>query len=211
MKKIIALTSLLFGSCSYHLHQTPQNEIQVPSNSSFAAAQATKLIQEIEADYASQWAENIRKMKDTYSRVIKVIDDKEATSFTVVFFKAISLDEDLSKAFRSLSTSSDFLPNTEALKLCYAAEKRMDGVLALIAPFTDSADLRIQLCSKEAEKYFQFQKDLIIAIRNVDYKNLKASDIPSRIPSDVLSLNAKLREQQEELFRSILEYYNHFS
>jgi hypothetical protein len=198
---------LLLISCN-HYALAPDlrtNEAIVTSN--FNSETASHLTSVIQKPTFIDWKFDITRIRNAYARVVCVLEDKEAIQFSSVFLKALTKSEELDMQALCLSDSRENLPNTEALKFYYKAERELDAVIASLAAFTQSSNQEIKECASEAERYFNCQKDLYISIRSVDYRLLKQGNVPH----DVLQVNAKMLQQRESLCECLVSYYDRFS
>ena len=177
----------------------------------FASEDACHLIQIIQHSHHENWKATIQKIQNTYTRVIKNLDDKEVNQFTIVFFGALSKSEDLDLQSLDLLNANSTLPNTDSLMFLYRSEKELDTIIELVNHCTDSTNKEIKYCASAAKSYFECQKNLFIAVREVDYRNLQKCDIPERIPPEILRANAKLLEQRDHMSRLVIEFYENFA
>lgn len=197
MKFLTPLLLLIVSSCSYYNVNSEQKTQFIQSE------KASHLVQRVQAHDYKKWKLDIERIKDTYARVIKILDDRQSIQFTVAFFKVLSLDEELDNRCWNLSHRKNDLPNTDTLKFLYHSEKAIDEMMAIVSPFTESPNVEIQHCATETEKYLEYKKDLLAAIRDVNYLDLEASVVPS----EVLRANARFLEQRDQMTQSLIVFY----
>ncbi|MBU6383085.1 MAG: hypothetical protein KGR16_02065 [Verrucomicrobia bacterium] len=183
---------------------------------------ASKFVQKIRSYDYQTWENDIQKIRNTYLSVVKNLHDKEAIQFSGAFLKALSLSEEFDKQVFGLSKRKLSLPNMDTLKFFYTAEKKLDEMISLLSPFTNSSSSATKLCATEAVKYFQYQKEFFVTVRDVDYSTIPESaiqeaiqeqeqDIPTLIPAEVLKANAKLLEQRDEMVNRVVLFYDSFA
>lgn len=211
MKKYLLIVATLLGSCTQN-YRIESRALTISDSSLHLSQQekASALLKRIQAYEYSKWENCVQKIRNAYTNVIKVIDDKESIQFSVAFFKVLSISEDFEKRVFYLSQGSNDLPNIDVLKFLYKSEKELDEILNSLRPFTSSSNEKISRCAQQAEGYFQFQRDLFIAIREVDYRKLHSNNIPDAIPPEVLRANARMLEQRDQMSKTLIEFYNSF-
>lgn len=209
MKAAIPILALIATACTTQYYVSPGVAINIAgSHADFTdAVAASTLVKKIQSHEYKKWERDIQKIRNAYARVIKVLEDKEAVQFTVAFFKTLSLSEDLDRQIFELSNGHQDLPNMDTLKFFYTAEKELNHMIAILSRFANSSNLEVKYCAVEAERYFHYQRDFFIAIRDVDYRHLKTYDIPFGIPPEVLKANAKLLEQREQMSKELISFY----
>jgi hypothetical protein len=200
MKILIPVLSLMTCSCAQYTI-IPNMYVNAPEEDSSQPGDASHLIRTIQRHDSEKWRTDIQKIKDTYTRAIKVLDDNETIQFTVAFFKMLSVSEDLNQQILELSKNPKELPNVGMLKLLYKVEKELDEMIALAHLFAGSSNFEIQQCAIDVAQYLRCQKHLFIAIRDVDYRGLKG------IPSEVLRADAKFLEQREQMANRLTAFY----
>ena len=174
MKLPILLTAIVATSCTYNTVTPGLPFAATDCKNDFSnSEQAAHLIQIVQSHDYESWKTDIQRIRNTYARAIKVLEDKEAVQFTLAFFKTLSISEALDTETFYLSNRQDPLPNIDALKYFFKAEKLIDEMIELVAPFKNSSVSEVQYCAEESAKYFEYQKDLLSSVRNVDYRNLK--------------------------------------
>ena len=213
MKSYIALLALIASSCANYTISPAVviNNIPEESALTFESEKASHLLKTLRKHDYVRWENEIRKIRNAYTTIIKILDEKETVQFTVAFFRVLSLSEDLDRQVFTFYEWRDDLPNIDVLKFLYRAEKELDKMVALLSPFTKSSNHEIKHCAAEAERYFQYQRDLFITVRDVDYRNLKACEVPSEIPPEVLRANAKLLEQRDQMSACLISFYENFA
>jgi hypothetical protein len=176
-----------------------------------ASEYASNLVQKLQIQDYANWKVSIQKIRDTYAGVIKVLEDKEAVHFSIAFFKVLSIAEDLDQQIWNLSNSPNEFPNTGTLKFLYKAEKVLDEVISIVSQFKKSYNHEIQYCAIQTENYFEFQKALFLSIRDIDYRNFKTTDMPDRIPPEVIKSYAKFLEQREQMTDAVISLYSNLA
>jgi hypothetical protein len=171
---------------------------------------ASELLKRLQAYEYSKWVNSVQKIRNAYTNVMKLLEDKESIQFSVAFFKVLSISEDFEQRVFDLSQGSDELPNIEVLKFLYKSEKELNEMISVLTSFANSANDRIKYCALEAERYFQCQRDFFIALRNVDYRKLESNDDPFAIPPEVLRANARMLEQRDQMSETVIAFYNSF-
>ncbi len=208
MKLLILLTSIVATSCTYNTVTPNVLVAEKEYKNDFSnSEQAAHLIQIVQSHDYESWKGDIQRIRNTYARAIKVLEDKEEIQFTLSFFKTLAISETLDEATFYLTNSPDPLPNIDALKYFFKAEKLLDEMIEQMASFKNSPVIGVQYCAKESAKYFEYQKDFLSSVRNVDYRNLKKRDVPLGIPPEVLRANAKLLDQRERMTDGLIAFY----
>lgn len=212
MKYIIAILSICTYACSSHTTSENKHiEYKTRGGERASSVSANNLIKTIHLYENEIWHGQIQKIKDTYARANKVIEDKEIIDFSIAFFKVLSMNEDLDQEIFCLSRKQNELPNIDSLKYLYSAEKQLDRMITIILPFTKCSNNQICFCAIESEKYFEYLNDVLIILRDVDYRNLKNSEMPEGIPPEVLKAKAKLIEQRDRMAMSIISLYSNIA
>lgn len=219
MKAYFSLLALFVVSCSQNNKFEPGAIVVVDRPINLFVDQslilsnpekASELLKRIQSYEYSKWVNNIQKIRNAHTNVMKLLDDKESIRFSVAFFKILSISEDFEQRVFDLSQGSDDLPNIDVLKFLYKSEKELNEMISTLSPFTNSANDQIKCCALEAERYFQCQRDFFVAVRNVDYRRLESNDVPSAIPPEVLRANARMLEQRDQMSETVIAFYNSF-
>ncbi|HSX26523.1 MAG TPA: hypothetical protein VLE89_05900 [Chlamydiales bacterium] len=200
---------LLTAGCSHY--EATASEILIPQ-SNLICEKACHLMAKIQSQDYEMEKEASREIRDSFARIIKFPENEELSRFTTLFFKELDLSESLNKESLSLPADPRYaLPNTNALKFFYRAERELNRAIDTMRPFTSSTNKQVQNCAREAELLFQSQRDFFASIRDIDYRELSTSDIPDKIPSEVLRAHAKLLEQQDRTFREFNTFFSYLA